>query len=148
MTLSPSRSFVQPEVLYRILPDQNRCCLQPTLDILMSSVLQGWLAHSSCMLSLAAHPGVGSQASGRRWGLAFTCTLEPEVLTASSGLLREHRLCQACSLQVELLGPLQVRSAACCAAFCTCEVTCHVITWSQLQPLASSVSRPLLGFST
>ena len=135
-TLSPYIVIVQPEVLHRILHDQNRCCLQLTLDIVMLSVLQGWLGRSSCMLSLAAHHGVGSQASGRRWGLVFTCTLEPEVLTASSGLLREHRLCQACSLQVKLLGPLQVRSAAHCAALCTCETVRHIVTWSQLQPLA------------
>ena len=102
---------------------------------MMLSVLQGWLCHSSCMLSLAAHHGVGSQGSGRRWGLVFTCTLKPEVLTVSSRLLREHRLCRACSLQVELLGPLQVRSAARCA-FSTCEALSHIVMWSRLQPLA------------
>ena len=102
---------------------------------MMLSVLQGWLCPSSCMRSLAAHHGVGSQGSGRRWGLAFTCTLEPEMPTVSSELLREHRLCQACSLQVELLGPPQVRSAARYASS-TCEALSYIVMWSRLQPLA------------
>ena len=55
-----SRLVVQPEVLYSILPGQKGCSLQPNRDSLMLSVLQGRLYHSSCMLSLGAHHGVGS----------------------------------------------------------------------------------------